>query len=232
MDSTRERPTWGGRFGPSPTAEPGRPLSVRLRAETRLAHRLVDATRFAKAFFKGTLTQAVYAESLTRIFPVYAAMERLLSVAARTSVLGGFHLPEVYRAGAIVRDMSHFGRFPSAALSAATAAYVDRITSIGEGRLPTHRLIAHAYVRYMADVSGGVLARRVAQKVLKLPSREGLAYFDFDHLDPQAFRTVFHARLDGASLSRAECAEVVDEANRAFELNRGVADEVWTGLLK
>lgn len=228
MSATDGR-TMGGFFGRSGATKP---LSARLRAETKLAHRLVEATRFAKAFFKGTLTQAVYAESLTRIFPVYAAMERILAAAPPSSVLAGFHLPEVYRAGALARDMSHFGRFPSDVRTRATEAYVERITAIGEGIVPTHRLVAHAYVRYMADVSGGVIAGRVAQKVLGLPSREGLSYFHFDKLDPAAFRTFFRARLDGAALGREQCDDVVAEANLAFDMNRALADELHQDYLR
>ncbi|MBX3263193.1 MAG: biliverdin-producing heme oxygenase, partial [Labilithrix sp.] len=89
-------------------------------------------------------------------------------------------------------------------------------------------LVAHAYVRYMADVSGGVIAGRVAQRMLRLPSREGLAFFAFEGIpDPAVFRREFRALLDALPRDRAETEAIVAEANVAFELNRALADELW-----
>ncbi|RYG65136.1 hypothetical protein EON77_18910, partial [bacterium] len=49
------------------------PLSRRLRKETKTAHRLAEATRFAKAFFKGKLNVPAFAQGVARLYPVYVA---------------------------------------------------------------------------------------------------------------------------------------------------------------
>jgi heme oxygenase len=214
------------------TNSPKLPLSRRLRAETKVAHKLVEATRFARAFFKGTLTTAVYAEALARIHPVYEAMERGLRRGAADPVLGRFHLPAVFRAEALARDMQHFGVAPTARRSPASDAYRDHVVAIADGAKPSWLLVAHAYVRYLGDVSGGVIAGKLAQRALQLPSREGLSFFDFGDLDPAAFRADFRARLDAVTLGEPRLALLVAEANLAFELNRALADEIWDELLR
>lgn len=200
-------------------------LSRRLRRETKIMHRLVEGTRLARAFFRGTLTTATYAEGLARMFPVYEAMEAALAE-ARDSRLGAFHLPEVFRADAIRADLAHFGISPEPIRPGASATYVERIRAVIAER--PLLLVAHAYVRFMADVSGGVIAGKVAQRALKLPSREGLRFFDFPQIpEPARFREDFRRRLDVLAHDEDERKAIVSEANRAFELNRALADELW-----
>lgn len=64
-------------------------------------------------------------------------------------------------------------------LSAGTKPYVDRIHEVGE-KDPV-LLVAHSYTRYMGDLSGGQILKKVAQRALKLPSTgEGLNFYQFE----------------------------------------------------
>ncbi|MBX3200373.1 MAG: biliverdin-producing heme oxygenase [Labilithrix sp.] len=202
------------------------PLSALLRKETKVAHRLAEGTRLARAFFTGKLTVARYAEGLARLYPVYVAMEDALCALAADHPLRGFCLPRVFRADAMLADLRHFGVSPEPLRAGAATRYHARIVELTQ---PTQTLlVAHAYVRYMGDVSGGIIAGRVAQRVLRLPSREGLAFFAFDGIpDPDVFRREFRALLDALPRDRAETRAIVAEANLAFDLNRALAEEVW-----
>lgn len=202
------------------------PLSVLLRKETKLAHRLVEGTRFARAFFTGKLTVARYAEGLARLYPIYAVMEEALRSLPPDDALRPFCLPSVFRAEAMLADLRYFGVSPEPWRPGVSTRYRDRVVSLTN---PVRKvLVAHAYVRYMADVSGGVIAGRVAQKMLRLPSREGLAFFEFQQIrDPADFRRDFRRLLDALPCTADETSAIVEEANLAFELNRGLADEVW-----
>lgn len=201
-------------------------LSRGLRRETKIMHRLVEGTRLARAFFRGTLTTATYAEGIARMYPVYEAMEVALAEAPEPR-LRAFHLPDVFRADAIRADLAYFGVSPAPIRPGASSSYVARVRAVIAER--PILLVAHAYVRFMADVSGGVIAGKVAQRALKLPSREGLRFFDFPQIpEPARFREEFRRRLDALAHDADERAAIVGEANRAFELNRALADELWT----
>lgn len=208
---------------------PGLPLSKRLRKETKLAHRLVEATHLARAFFRGKLTKETYAEGLARIYPVYVTMERALRAAPATSRLAPFVLPHVFRTDALLEDLAYFGVAPEPVRPGASARYADHVAQLVD-RSP-ERLVAHAYVRYMADVSGGVLAGKVAQRALKLPTRQGLSFLSFPTIpDPAVFRQDFRRRLDAFPTGEEEATRIVAEANLAFDLNRALADELWSSV--
>lgn len=214
---------------PTPSRNRELPLSRRLRSETRVVHRLVESTKIAKAFFSGRLDVPAYCGVLARLLPAYEALERSLHEASGDPALGQFYLPHVFRARRIRRDLAHFGQ-PSSVASTASHTYACRITSLSADPALRIRLIAHAYVRFMADVSGGVIASRIAQRVLKLSNRDGLTYLSFEGIDPSAFRTDFRARLDGCKLPKLDEDAIVDEARVTFALNRAIADECWGAL--
>ncbi len=192
-------------------------------------HRLVESTQIARAFFSGRLDVHAYCGVLARLLPAYEALERSLHEASDDPVLGRFYLPHVFRARRIRRDLAHFDQ-PSSGTSAASQAYACRITSLSGDPALRIRLIAHAYVRFMADVSGGAIAGRVAQRVLKLANRDGLTYLSFEGIDPSAFRKDFRARLDGCKVPKLDEDAIVDEARATFDLNRAIADECWGAL--
>ena len=204
-------------------------LSKQLRSETKLAHRLVESTRLAKAFFQGKLTTALYAEGLARLYPVYATMETALSSLPHGHRLKPFALPIVFRSSALLADLRFFGVSPEPLRAGASARYYERVRHVAD-EAPA-LLVAHAYVRYMADVSGGVIAGRIAQRVLRLPTREGLSFLSFPQVaSPAAFREDFRRRLDAFACDAEERAEILREANRVFDYNRDLADELWGDL--
>lgn len=209
-----------------PKSEPPA-LAARLRRETRSIHRIVESTRIAKAFFRGTLNRRTYAEGLACLYPVYAAMEAHLAGLPPGHRMAPFFLPNVFRAQAILADLRFYGVPAEPLRRGASEHYHARIQALAAQDSPL--LVAHAYVRYMADVSGGVIAGKVAQRVLRLPSREGLAFLTFPEVvDPAIFRAHFRARLDAFSADAEECTRIVDEAKLAFAFNRELADEMWT----
>lgn len=206
------------------------PLSRRLRRETKIAHRLVEGTRLARAFFRGSLTTSTYAEGLARLYPVYATMEAALADSSSDDRLRNFYLPAVFRTDALRADLSYFGVATEPMRAGASTAYVERIHQLTQEN--TMLLVAHAYVRFMADVSGGLIAGKIAQRALKLPSRQGLAFLSFPAIpDAGDFRTDFRRRLDAFPKNESESQALVAEANLAFELNRRLADELWEELL-
>ncbi|MBX3214271.1 MAG: biliverdin-producing heme oxygenase [Labilithrix sp.] len=219
---------------PSPTArhvERGRlakhpPLSRLLRREPRVAQRLAGSTRMARAFFQGTLTAQTYAEGLARLYPVYATIESVLASVGRDDRLNAFDLPDVFRARAILADLRYFGVAPEPIRPGASVAYFEHVRRLAD-ESPT-LLVAHAYVRYMVDLTGARIARRLAQRVLQLPPREGLAYLSFPAIaKPDGFREDFRRRLDAFPRDRAEALGIVGEATIACALDRELASELW-----
>ena len=203
------------------------PLSQRLRAETRSAHRRVEKLGFIRAFLRGTVERPVYCRLLADLHHVYCHLEAALVTRGATAVLRPLCLPELFREGALGRDLQFLAGSDwqrTLRPSAAAQRYAARLRALGGGQ--SALLAAHAYTRYLGDLSGGQILRRVTARALGLRGPDGLSFYDFPQLhDLTAYKQKFRARLDALPLSSAEQTAVVAEANRAFALSGAILAE-------
>lgn len=96
---------------------------------------------------------------------------------------------------------------------------MDRIHNVG-AQDPT-LLVAHAYTRYMGDLSGGQILKKVAQRALKLPSSgEGLNFYQFEGIHGHSgFKRLYRSRMNEIELDTDTKRKIVEESNRAFGFN-------------
>lgn len=81
-------------------------------------------------------------------------------------------------------------------------------------------LVAHAYTRYLGDLSGGQVLGRIAQKSIGLKSSEGLSFFAFPGVSsPNLFKQLYRSRMNSVELTEEERNGVLEEAVRSFEFN-------------
>lgn len=110
-------------------------------------------------------------------------------------------------------------------LSRAAHCYAGRLRQIAAS--DPLLLVAHAYTRYMGDLSGGQTLRRVARKSLKLESDEGTAFYEFPEISSaKDFKNMYRAQLDSMVLSEAEAEAISAESILAFRLNIGLFREL------
>ncbi|MEQ2204797.1 hypothetical protein XENOCAPTIV_018626, partial [Xenoophorus captivus] len=79
-------------------------------------------------------------------------------------------------------------------------------------------LVAHCYVRYIGDLSGGHLLNNVAKRVLRLPSTgEGLKFYQFDGITShKGFKQLYRSKLNEVDVEMESKMSIVDEAIRAY----------------
>ena len=117
----------------------------------------------------------------------------------------------------------------SISISEATKLYVDRIRLISEER--PELLVAHAYTRYLGDLSGGQILKKIAQRAMNLPDSIGLAFYDFSHIsDEQEFKQNYKRALDSLVLDSTLADQIVSEANVSFTMNMKMFQELETSL--
>lgn len=111
-------------------------------------------------------------------------------------------------------------------MSDATKAYVNRIHEVGN-KDPA-LLIAHHYTRYLGDLSGGQILRKMAIKAMDLPSTgEGVEFYVFENIpDAKKFKNVYRSCLDGLQIDKLKSDEIVKEANYVFLLNIYLFQEI------
>lgn len=162
----------------------------------------------------------------TALYFTYSALEEEMDRNKDHPAFAPLYFPlELHRKEALTKDMEYFfgeDWKEQVQCSAATQKYVERIHYVGQHE--PELLVAHAYTRYMGDLSGGQVLKKVAQRALKLPSSgEGTQFYLFENVDnAQQFKQFYRARMNALDLNLKTKEKIVEEANKAFVYNMQV----------
>ena len=197
-------------------------LSSALRRHTQRLHTRAERSGIVRDLLRGQARLAGYALLLRNLLGVYQTIEDRLAVHLADARLGAFARPELARAAAIRADLAQLAGVPHAApLLPAGRRYAARVAAAD-----VNRLIAHAYVRYLGDLSGGQMLASLLTRRVGVPA-EALAFYHFaDSADPPALRAALRATLDALAGRGGDGAAVLAEAAVAFRLNIALAEAV------
>jgi heme oxygenase len=218
-------------------AEPMEPpsdifLSKRLKMGTQNAHKAAESGTFVKRLLRGRVPPEEYRLLLVDLCHVYEALESSLESAASgpepCPAVQAIHQPhELNRVGSLQKDLEFWFRGEPEAEAAAkpskaAQAYAARIRELAEAA-PT-LLLAHAYTRYLGDLSGGAFIKRSICRAMPVGrDGEGVGFYDFENVpDAKSFKRVYRDRLDSLDLSVSIAEDVVEEANKAFGFNADI----------
>lgn len=212
-----------------------RPASLleALRERTKQPHALAERTGIVADILHRRANVTGYALLLRNLLPVYRTMEHALAGKRSSAVVGLIVHPELDRAAAIEADLriiaSLYGIVDLPLLPEATR-YVDAIRRASEAT--GSRLIAHAYARYLGDLSGGQILKKLLERSLDLPP-EALSFYDFPEIaDIAAFKAGYRSAIDRAGDELGDFDLIVEEGARAFELNIGLSVAVQEAVLR
>jgi heme oxygenase (biliverdin-producing, ferredoxin) len=205
-----------------PSMETGARLSEALRAQTRRLHAEVERSDFMTALMRGRADRVGYCALLRSLQVIYATLEPALARHRAHPAIAAILLPQLARSDLIAADLQALhGPDWQRELIARPAAleYAERLSLLDASR-PTE-LVAHAYVRYLGDLSGGQLLRRAVSAALRLQGGEGVRFYTFaPGVSAKSLATRFREGLDAISLGRTELAAIVAEAQLGFALHR------------
>lgn len=210
-----------------------RDLSEQIKKVTKDSHVRAENTELMLSFQRGKVTLEQYKLLLCSLHEVYQALEEELDRNSNHPGVAPIYFPaELARLEAIEKDLEYFyGRDWRAKIvvPAATKRYCHRLRQIGKEN--PEFLVAHAYTRYLGDLSGGQVLGRIAQKSMGLKSGEGLSFFAFPGVSsPNLFKQLYRSRMNSVELTEEERNGVLEEAVRAFELNIQVFDDLQKTL--
>ncbi|EDO37616.1 predicted protein, partial [Nematostella vectensis] len=205
-------------------------LSKELKKGTKVVHRAAENVHFVKEFARGRIESYWYRVLLADLYYVYSVLEEESRKHKDHPCFGPIHFPEkLERTESIKEDLAfYYGEDweEQIKLSDATKEYVDRLKAISaeDPRL----LIPHHYTRYLGDLSGGAILKKMAVKAMKLPETgEGVKFFTFDKVaNAKEFKNHYRSRLDKLDISKDVSDKLVQEANLAFMLNIKVFKEI------
>ena len=204
------------------------PLARRLRDETRALHVAAERSGAMRALLRGEMDRAAYARLLRALHAIYAALERALAANAARPAVAALHDPALARAERLARDLDTVagaGWDDAVPLAAEARAYAERLMHLAAA--DADLLVAHAYVRYLGDLSGGQLIAPIVRRALALDGDAGTAFYAFPEIDDVAeYKQRYREALDALPVDEAAAARIVAEARWAFAAHARLFDEL------
>jgi heme oxygenase len=192
-------------------------LSSRLKDATRELHQVAEHAGGMSALLRGRVDRAQYCLLLRNLHALYEALEAALDRNATMPLVAPVRVPVLYRTAVLAADLRvlHGVGWNDLPVAAAMRSYAARLEEVSRTRPPL--LAAHAYVRYMGDLSGGQILRDVVRRALDLQDGAGIAFYTFAGAgDGRKIKEGFRAALDALPLDDALAQEIVAEARDAF----------------
>jgi len=209
-------------------------LAQQLREGTTKSHSMAENVSFVKSFLGGVVDKKSYRKLVANLFFVYVAIEEELEKNKNHEVLSALYFPELYRRFSLMEDLNYYygsNWQNEIQPSPATQIYVDRIHDIGNNQ--PELLIAHSYTRYMGDLSGGQILKKIAQNAMQLSGDQGTAFYNFNDIqDDNKFKGLYRESLNSLPLTDIQIQQIIAEANTAFNLNMRVFQELNSNLIK
>jgi heme oxygenase (biliverdin-producing, ferredoxin) len=208
-------------------------LATLLREGTKKSHTMAENVGFVKCFLKGVVEKTSYRKLVANLYFVYSAMEEEMEKLRQHPVVSKICFPELNRKHALEQDL-YFYYGPNwrneISLSPAGQVYVDRIREIAATE--PELLVAHSYTRYLGDLSGGQILKKIAEKAMGLESG-GTAFYDFKDIpDEKAYKNHYRQTLNELPVDAATAERIVAEANAAFGMNMKMFMELEGNLIK
>ncbi|XP_061079501.1 heme oxygenase 1a [Conger conger] len=209
-------------------------LSEQIKEVTKDTHVRAENTELMLSYQRGHISLPQYKLLLCSLYEIYRALEEELDRNASHPGVAPIYFPqELARREALESDLEFLlGQDwkEKIAVPAAAHKYVQRLRQIGKEN-PT-LLVAHAYTRYLGDLSGGQVLGRITQKTLGLSTGEGLSFFMFPGVSSaNRFKQLYRSRMNSVELTEEEREQVLEEAVRAFEFNIQVFDDLQKMLM-
>jgi heme oxygenase len=198
------------------------PVSVvtGLYLRTKTLHVEAERTGIIRDLLRGEASLEGYLLLLRNLLPAYQALEQGLERHRSSRSLAALVNFRLDRASAIDSDLVALcgpdWRRDIPLLNAGKI-YARRVVNAAEG--DGMRLIAHAYTRYLGDLSGGQILQRLLARSLDLKPNE-LTFYDFpQYSELAALKTDYRSALDQAGALATDPQVVIEEGAIAFSLN-------------
>lgn len=211
----------------APATDPAAPFSARLRDETRDDHERAESSPFISAYLAGRVPVDGYAALQGQLWFIYDALESSAGVLRTDPVVGPFLDPRLDRLVSLDADLRLLvgeDWRDRVRPGDATRAHADRIRELA--LTWPGGFVAHHYIRYLGDLSGGRALGSKARKLYALDD-DGVRFYRFDDIEsPREFKDWYRRLLDAAPWSADEQARIVEEARHGFRLTQAMFEEL------
>jgi heme oxygenase (biliverdin-producing, ferredoxin) len=208
-------------------------LATMLREGTKKSHSMAENVGFVKCFLKGVVEKNSYRKLVANLYFVYSAMEEEMDKLRQHPIVSQIYYPELNRKQSLEQDLYYYygsNWKDQISLSQAGQAYVARIREVAKSN--PELLVAHSYTRYLGDLSGGQILKKIAQQAMNL-NEGGTAFYEFESIsDEKAFKNKYRQAMNDLPVDMETAERIVSEANDAFGMNMKLFQELEGNLIK
>lgn len=209
---------------PFPSAPPP-PLADLLKAETWSLHAEAEKTGIVADIIRQRVQMVDYLNFIQNLREIYKTLESEMSWLSRFEPLRVFFTSSLFRHQHLNHDyetlLSQHSALDVGRIHPVTRTYCAHIRDSQTNKPAA--MLAHIYVRYLGDLNGGQVLRRLLKSSLDLTD-ECLTFYSFlDIQDLHKFRTGLRETLNRIALSEEERDEVSFAAMDAFRFNIAVS---------
>jgi len=207
-------------------------LATMLREGTKKSHTMAENVGFVKCFLKGVVEKNSYRTLVANFYFVYSAMEEEMERLRQHPTISKIYFPQLNRKHSLEQDLHYYygsNWRNEIKLSKSGEEYVNRIHEIANTQ--PELLVAHSYTRYLGDLSGGQILKKIAQRAMNL-NEGGTAFYEFEEIsDEKAFKNEYRQAMNELSIDQETAEKIVDEANDAFKMNMKLFQELEGNLI-
>jgi heme oxygenase len=207
-------------------------LATMLREGTKKSHTMAENVGFVKCFLKGVVEKNSYRTLVANLYFVYSAMEEEMEKLRQHPIVSQIYFPQLNRKHSLEQDLHYYygaNWRNEVKLSEAGEAYVQRIREVAATQ--PELLVAHSYTRYLGDLSGGQILKKIAQRAMNL-NDGGTAFYEFQEIpDEKAFKNEYRQAMNDLPVDEETAQRIVDEANEAFRMNMKMFKELEGNLI-
>lgn len=195
-------------------------FSARLKAATAQRHSTAETSTFVTSLMQGRLDTGAYVRLLSQYPAIYGALEEVADGFRKNlePMTQPFLVPGLERTAAIEHDLQVLESLGFTRVQP-VAVVQEYAAAIRACAVSPERFLAHHYLRYLGDLSGGQAIAALIQRHYGVPEDAVSMYRFPDLAKPKVFKDSYRTLLDAAPLSPAQQDALVDEAIAGFDFN-------------
>lgn len=207
-------------------------FSEELKSMTWDDHEHAEYTEYMQALLGGQLNVQGYVDMVAQHYFAYVVLEEAAEKMRDNKVGGPFVYDSLTRVPALEADLQFLLGDDWASQitpNEATKEYCERLKEVCFDW--PGGFVAHAYTRYLGDLSGGQVIKGAVERAFQFKDQQGVQFYVFDEIpDYKAFKIQYRDQLDAAPWDEGEQQKVIDEAVLAYRLNTKVLAEIGRDL--
>ncbi len=196
------------------------PLSELFKECTSQKHNEIEQKEFFKQLFAHKLSEKSYLQYIVDLHLIYKSLEEGIRRNLGDVRLKALYNKALERSSYLEKDIRSFSSENRISPSREGQEYAKHLSELAQ-KAP-YLLIAHAYTRYLGDLSGGFVLKK--QVEANFPGGH-VAFYNFEDLlgvetptrKASQFKSSWKATLDGLSFTPNERELLVKEAVKAFD---------------